>query len=555
MDQATAYAQAVVDGKVVAPKWVKLACQRHFRDLRNPAFVWDVDESERRIEMCTTLRHYKGPAKGRPFIPEPWQCWFIGSIFGWKLKESGLRRYRKAFCMVPRKNGKTYMAAAIAVQMLIAGGQLEPNGRFGKEAGAEVYFVATKEDQAKIGWNDCAKIIKRSPGYAQRLKSRVKEIRYDEQDALCRPLGADSDSLDGLNPSCAIKDEYHAWKDRVLNEVIDDAYGAREQPLDFIITTEGSHRDGIHDEMVAHLENVLMQVVRDESFFGAMWRPDEGDDIFSEETWRKVNPNLGVSKSLEYMRGRAARAKMLPRELATFKTKQLDMRVNAAVKWIDLDQWDAGKERLPEDRLVGVECYAGLDLSRKNDMSALAIVLGVAGETIDVIFRYWLPEEGLEDRILRDRVPYDEWAREGFLKLTEGNVTDFREIENDIVKLNEQFAFRALRYDPMFATDLCLRLRDDHGVTVEEFLQTYRNYTPACSDLDRLLSGKRLRHGGHPIARWNANNVAQRTGPSGNVMPCKLTSVGRIDGITALCMGIGSLVLSESAPKPGVVFF
>lgn len=554
-DPATDYARSVIDGDIVAPMPVRLACERHLRDLRNPDFVWDTEEVRRRLVMCRTLRHYKGPFKGRPFEPTPWQCFVIGSVFGWKLKRNGLRRFRKAFVMVPRKNGKTYLAASIAIMGLVSGGQLQRDGRFSKEPGAEVYFVATKEDQAKIGWTDCAKIVKRSPGFSAMLKVRVKEIRYEDQDSFCKPLGADSDSLDGLNPSCAIKDEFHAWKDRALNEVIDDAYGAREQPLDFIITTEGTLRDGVHDDTVAHLDNILRQAVSDESFFGIMWRPDDGDDVFDERVWAKVNPNLGVSKSLEYMRERAARARMMPRELATFRTKQLNQRVNAAVQWIDLQQWDAGKEAIDVTKLRAMPCYAGLDLARKNDMSALALVFGTAGGTIDVLFRYWMPEEGLRDRGYRDRAPYVEWAKAGILTVTEGNVTDFRQIEADIAELHAQYDIRSLRYDPMHATDLALRLRDDHGIAVEEFLQTYRNYTPACSELDRLLAGAKIRHGGNPIARWNAKNATQRMGPSGNVMPCKLTSTGRIDGISALCMGIGSLVFSAPTAAVGIDFF
>lgn len=554
-DPATDYARSVIDGDIVAPMPVRLACERHLRDLRNPDFVWDAEEVRRRLVMCRTLRHYKGPFKGRPFEPTPWQCFVIGSVFGWKLKRNGLRRFRKAFVMVPRKNGKTYLAASIAIMMLVSGGQLQRDGRFSKEPGAEVYFVATKEDQAKIGWTDCAKIVKRSPGFSAMLKVRVKEIRYEDQDSFCKPLGADSDSLDGLNPSCAVKDEFHAWKDRALNEVIDDAYGAREQPLDFIITTEGTLRDGVHDDTVAHLDNILRQAVSDESFFGIMWRPDDGDDVFDERVWAKVNPNLGVSKSLEYMRERAARARMMPRELATFRTKQLNQRVNAAVQWIDLQQWDAGKEAIDVTKLRAMPCYAGLDLARKNDMSALALVFGTAGGTIDVLFRYWMPEEGLRDRGYRDRAPYVEWAKAGILTVTEGNVTDFRQIEADIAELHAQYDIRSLRYDPMHATDLALRLRDDHGIAVEEFLQTYRNYTPACSELDRLLAGAKIRHGGNPIARWNAKNATQRMGPSGNVMPCKLTSTGRIDGISALCMGIGSLVFSAPTAAVGIDFF
>jgi phage terminase large subunit-like protein len=456
--------------------------------------------------------------------------------------------------MVPRKNGKTYKAAAVALNMFIAGGNLQPDGRFSKEAGAEVYFLATKEDQAKIGWGDCARIVKRSPGFAGLIAKRMKELRYDEEDAICKPLGSDSDSLDGLNPNCGIKDEFHAWKDRDLHDVIDDAYGARDQPLDFIITTEGALRGGIHDEIVQHAQNVLLQVYADDTFFAMIYTIDEGDDPFAEASWFKANPNLGVSKSLDYMRDQAAKARMLPSKLSTFLTKQLDVRVNAETAWLSLDQWDGCAGEILEASLAGRRCVAALDLARSIDMSAVAFLFPADRGIIEILMRYWIPEEGIDEREKRDRVPYRLWAEKGFLKLTDGNVTDFREIESDIVDMKKRFALEELGYDPMFATDLALRLRDREkdAVSVIELPQTYRTFTMPCTEMERRLQGKLFRHGGHPILRWNARNVVVRKGPSGNMMPDKAKSSARIDGMTAVLMGLNRLLLKE--PETGSVY-
>lgn len=555
-DPATAYAEAIARGRIPACKFTRLACERHLRDLRDPRFLFDVAEANRRCEFFVNLRHYKGAFRGKPFVLSEWQKFIVGSIFGWKWKATGLRRFRQALVKVPRKNGKTTLAAGIGIQMLTGGRQMRPDGTFEPEGGAEVYFVATKEDQAKIGWGDTCRIIRRSPGFADLLKVRIHEIRFDAQDSVCKPLGSDSDTLDGLNPSCAIKDELHAWTDRELFEVIADAFGARDQPLDFIITTEGSVRGGISDEIDTHVRNILTSdgSYPDETFFGIIFELDEGDDPFDEANWRKANPELGGAKSLEYMRDQAAKARLMPDQKSTFLTKQLNVKVYAAKHWLSVEQWDACKGPVDEKALEGRAGMGGLDLSRSRDMSAFVGLFPDDAGGYDLIARFWLPEEKIEERIARDRVPYRKWAEQGFLKLTEGNVTDFRVIEADLAEIYERFSFAELAYDPMFATDLALRLRDDHGITVTEFSQTYKNYALPCKELVRILHGGpgRLRHGGHPILRWNAGNVTVRTGPSGNEMPDKPKSSARIDGVVALLMALGRQLNAEADQAVGV---
>ena len=556
-DPVTEYANQVIVGKRVECLWVRQACERHMRDMKDPRFVWDLNEVHARLKMCETVRHYKGEWKGKPFKPDPWQKFIIGSLFGWKLKTKGLRRYRYAFVKVPRKNGKTWLAAVIALMMLIAGGQLGRSGRFDTEGGAEVYFVATKEDQAKIGWNDCVKIIKRSPGWSDRLNSRVKEIRCDANDGICRPLGSDSDSLDGLNPSCAVKDELHAWKDRALWDQIDDAFGAREQPLDFIITTEGVIRNGIHDEIDKHARDILKSdgTYVDETFFAMIWSPDEGDDPFDERTWFKANPNLGVSKGLDYMRDQAAKARLMPGKLSAFLTKQLNLRQDRDETWLSINQWDACKGVVNLEALKGVDSFGAIDLGRVGDWSSFCQVFPSAEQIYEYDWTYWIPEATYDALKREGRIPVDVWKRTGSLFVTDGNVTDFATIEAFIAARSVTHPMREFCYDPMFAHELAMRLRDNHGLNVVEFRQTFTNYTPACSQFERMLLAGQMRHNGHPVARWNAGNVVLRKGPSGNMMPDKNKSAAKIDGMSAALMATGRAIVAPPPPPPPAVFF
>lgn len=557
IDPVTEYAEDVIAGRIEACKWVRLACERHVRDLSDPRFRWDLREALQRIDFFPILRHFEGKFKGKPFILEPWQKFVIGSIFGWKDADTGLRRYRRAFVKIPRKNGKTFLAAGVSLMMLVGGGCVRPDGTFEPEPGAQVYFVATKEDQAKIGFRFCTTIVKRSPGLSDRIETKQREIRFDDADAVCRYLGSDSDTLDGLNPSCAVKDEFHAWPDRSLHDVIADAFGARAQPLDFIITTEGTLRLGIYDEVEKHACDVLEGRGKyvDERFFAAMYQIDVEDDPFDEKAWRKANPNLGVSKSLDYMRDEAAQARLMPGKLSTFLTKQLNRRTDVQDRWLSIELWDACEGVVLPEKLKGKQCFAGLDLARSKDMSALALVFPDSAGGFDVIMRYWLPEDEIQERIRRDRVPYDLWTREGLILKTPGNVADFRQIETDIAELHADFPIQEIAYDPTFATDLALRLRDDHGLNPVDFTQTFRNYAMPCKELERLLISGQLRHGGHKVLRWNAGNVVVRVGPSGNQMPDKAKSSLRIDGIAALLMGLGRALLKvEQGVGPGIMF-
>lgn len=564
IDPVTDYAESVRDGKIDACKWVNLACARHLSDVENSfkenaAFKWDLDEAVRRIKICETMYHYQGPAKGTPFHVEPWEAFVIGSTFGWKVRKTGLRRFKYSFVKVPKKNGKTFLAVTVGTQMLMFGGQMLPTGVFEAEGGAEVYFVATKEDQAKKGWGDMVKVGRRSPGYSKRLTFRQKEIRHNESDGVCKPLGSDSDTLDGLNPSCVVKDELHAWKDRRLWDIMEDGFGARSQPIDFIITTEGTVRHSISDEIDGLAKSILSRDggYEQDNFFAIIYTIDENDDPFDEKTWFKANPCLGVfgAKSLDYMRDQAAMARKMPSKFSTFMTKQLNVRMDVENRWLSMDLWDACEGVVNLEALKGCQCFAGMDLARSKDMSALALVFPDDAGGFDILMRYWIPEDEMQERIGRDRVPYDLWAREGLITATAGNVTDYGQIETEVAELAKIYPMQELAYDPMFATDLAMRLKDGHGLNPVDFVQTFKNYALPCKELERLLVSGKLRHGGHKVLRWNAGNAVVRVGPSGNQMPDKAKSSQRIDGISALLMALGRAVLKEApGVGPGIWF-
>jgi phage terminase large subunit-like protein len=554
-DAATDYARWVIDNPLLSCKWVRLAAARHMRDLKNPKFFWDVAESNKRIEMASTLYHYQGAAKGTRFIVEPWEAFLIGCTFGWKMAGHRRRRFKYVFCKVPKKNGKTFIGAAVSVMMLIAGGNLEKDGRFSAEGGAEIYFVATKEDQAKKGWGDMTKIVKRSPGYSSRLTVRVKEVRHNATDSVCKPLGSDSDTLDGLNPFCVIKDELHAWKDRRLWDIMEDGFGARSQPLDFIITTEGTTRGSISDEITDHAEKILEggDSYAQDNFFAIIYTIDEGDDPFEERTWFKANPCLGVTgaKSLEYMREQADMARKMPGKLAAFMTKQLNVRMDADNAWLSMDQWDACNAPVDLDTIRGVACFGGLDLARVSDWTSACLCFPAADGTVDLIWKYWIPQETFDKLAYEGRVPVRAWKSAGLLTIAGDTVTDFEIVENDLIEWSRLYQIEEFGYDPYFATDLANRLAAE-GIKMVEIKQNFTNYTPPCTELERILAGARARHGGHAIARWNAGNVILREGPSGNRMPDKGKSKAKIDGISAALMALRPIALRPADVGGGV---
>jgi phage terminase large subunit-like protein len=372
------------------------------------------------------------------------------------------------------------------------------------------------------------------------------------------PLGADEDTMDGLNVHGAIIDELHAHKTRGVYDVIDTATGARRQPMIYAITTAGTDQTdaSICWEQHIYAEQVLRGTIQDDGFFALIFALDESDDWKVEQHWYKANPNLGVSKKLDYMRRQAKKAEHMPGFLNTFLRLELNRWTNQATRWIDLGQWDAqAGPVIDESALAGRVCYGGLDLSSVSDITAWVLLFPEPdGEGLTIVCRLWCPEarlnihEDVETGRRRNRYgeAYQVWARDGVLLTTPGNAIDYTTIQAQIVEDAKRFSLQSIGIDRLFqGYQLAMQLQEDHGITVAACGMGYTSMAGPCSEFERRLLGKHLHHGGHPVLRWMANNVAVRENPTGSKKPDKISSQGKIDGIVGILLALDRIMRQQ----------
>ena len=532
-----AYARAVVEGKVLACKLVKLACQRHLGDLvsaKGRGLFWDGEAARHAVAFFGHLRHSTGEWAHQPFELQPWQAFVIGSLFGWK-RTDGLRRFRTAYVEVARKNGKSVLLAGTALYALIADG----------EPGAHVYAAATTRDQARIVFGEAERMVDASPALRSRVTRTVNNLAVLPTSSWFRPLSADASKMDGLNVHFAAVDEVHEHSSPEIIQKLNTATGSRRQPLVFEITTAGHDRQSVcwqhHEFSIKTLEGTVPPEAAD-SWFAFIATIDAGDDWTNPAVWIKANPSLGVTVKVEDLKRQVEEAREMPAQQNAIRRLRLNEWTEQVTRWIDMGVWADGATPFDEDDLIGRPCYAGLDLARVNDLSSLALVFPPEqpGERVKVIWRHWCPEDDILRRARRDRAPYTVWRDQGWLKATEGNTTDFRFIEAEIVALATSFNILEVAYDRTFAGELVRNLQDE-GLTMVEFGQGFISMGPASAELMRLLIGRELQHGGNPVATWCASNVTVRRDPAGNEKPDKERSTERIDAVVAAIMAVGRL--------------
>jgi phage terminase large subunit-like protein len=537
-------------------RYERLAYERQARDLAlaypkgpkrgpktsHPRGLWfDHEAAERVIQFVEQYCcHFEGEWAGKPLILEEWQRFVLRCVFGWK-RADGTRRFRIAYEEVPRKNGKSTSVAAVADYLTF--GDMEP--------GAQVYATATKEDQAKIVWNAGKQMVQKSPALRQFATLRQKAIVCEALDSYFKPLGSDSDTLDGLNPHGHVCDELHAHKTRGLWDVMITAMGARRQPLTFVITTAGVYDpESIgwiqHDHAIKVLEG---KDDYDDEFFAIIFAADEGDDPYSPTTWAKANPNFGISVKPEYLAQQAKTAKAQPSFLNTFLRLHLNRWTQQRDRWIDMDAWNACDENLTaaaldgrHEELRGSICYGGLDLSTKLDITALALWFP---ETNDLLLRFYCPEETVMERSSKDRVPYDAWVRDGWMTATPGNVIDYDYVKADMIALADRFQVVEWAFDPWNATQIAVQCQGE-GLPMVEVRQGYKSLSEPCKEFEKLVISGLVRHGGNPVMREMVSNVSLREDPNGNIAPNKSTSTGRIDGIPAVANALSRAIIAPS---------
>ncbi len=530
-----AYARAVVSDRIITGRLVRLACERHLRDLADGAergLRFDHDAATRAIEFFpTVLRHSKGVYAGQPFVLLDWQQFVVGSIFGWKLGD--IRRFRTAFVSTARKNGKSTLEAGIGLKGLVDE----------DEAGAEIYSAATTRDQARIVFSEAERMRAASPALRRRIAPTTNNLAVLGTASWFRPLSADASKMDGLNVFIALVDEVHEHPTAEVIEKLDTGMGARLQPLMYETTTAGVNRLSVcyqhWDFSTKVLEGAVPFEVADR-WFAYIATVDEDDDWQDELAWRKANPSLGTVLKIEDLRAEVALAREMPARQNAIRRLRLNQWTQQLVRWIDMDVWARGGEPIDAEGLRGRRCFAGLDLARVNDLSSLALLFPPqsSGERWRVIWRHWCPEDNIVERSRRDRAPYTVWRDQGHLIATEGNTTDFKFIEAAIIDLAGIYAIEELAFDRTFAGEIVRNLQDE-GLNLVEFGQGFVSMGPASAEFMRKLIAGELQHGNDPVASWCASNVTVRTDPAGNQKPDKERSIERIDPIVALIMAVG----------------
>jgi len=486
------------------------------------------------------LVHSKGEWAGQPFVLEEWQREeIIRPLFGWKRRSDGTRRYRMAYIEVPRKNGKSTLAAGIGLLLLYADG----------EPGAEVYSAAADRDQASIVFDEAKRMVESSGPLARISDVYKRVILVPGTGSVYRVLSADAFTKHGLNAHGVIFDELHAQPTRDLWDVLNTSTGARRQPLVVAITTAGFDRESICWEQHEYARQVLAGVIEDPTFFAYVAAANEKDDWLDEAVWRKANPNLGISVKLDYLSNEARRASLTPAYQNTFRRLHLNQWTQQETRWLPLEAWDACDLPVNVRLLEGAPCYGGLDLASSSDLASFLLTFPPEpGE--EELFAwlpfFWIPRENMMERARKDRVPYDAWVRDGLITATEGNVIDYGYIVRDIEALGERFNIKEIAFDRWGAFQVSQAL-EGAGFTMVGFGQGFASMSAPTKDLLRLILDGKLVHGGHRVLRWMADNMVVSTDAAGNVKPNKAKSREKIDGIVAGVMGLDRALRHQAA--------
>ncbi|MEW1668797.1 terminase large subunit [Streptomyces albidoflavus] len=505
---------------------------------------FDVPAARRAISAIETMKHTKGRWGGTPLKLAPWQkVWIIAPIFGWLWHDPELGRpvrvARTVWIEVPRKAGKSTLSSGIGLVLLLAD----------REIGAEVYAAAGSLPQAERVFDDAKRMALTSRAIRGRVEVLRGLIRVPRTGGVFRALSRIAETAHGLNVSGAIVDEVHVHKRRDLIDAIETGTGARDQPLVVYITTADEGTEGsIYDEKHTYTRRCADDVICDPGHYGVIWAAEEGDDPYTEETWRKANPGLGVSPSLAYMRREAAKAKSTPSYFPTFCRLSLNRRMRSSSRWLPLPLWDENAGAVDEKRFRYRRAWGGVDLSAVSDLSAWVLVVESRkpGVELELISRFWLPEERIDELEAQLQVPLKQWADEGLLTLTEGDAIDYGAIEKQIIADCRRLDVQRISYDRMFAGQLVQRIEQKtRGVDVVPVAQTYLGMSPGSKELERLLREGRIHHGGNPILRWNASVVEVYRDGNDNLRPVKPDrgkSSARIDGIAAVVMALDGYV-------------
>ena len=528
LELAAQYGRDVMAGKVVVGRLARLAVERHYRDLeegQHRGLVFDEDEASRALQMFQYLKHSKGKWAGTAIQLEPWQTWNIACVFGWINEDTGFRRFKTVYQEVARKNGKTTTLAGVGLFGLMKD----------REGGPEIYCAATKKDQAKIMFTEISRMVKQSRPLRSRLTIGRNLIESSQNFGTLLPLSADENTMDGLNPHFALVDELHAHKTSGLWDVLESALGSRSQPLMWAITTAGFNKNGFCYTQRDYAIKVL-NGADDDSFFAMIYTVDDQDinDWQNEAHWIKSNPNLGVSVDLGYLRDKAKKAAAVPSAKANFLTKHLNIWVAGASLWCNIDKWNAcAADYHPDTMGDPVEVYLGLDLANTSDITSLGGIAIMPDGKKRVFGKHYLPEDAVLNSFRKTAVPFMDWAEQGWLTLTPGNVTDYSYIKTDIAKIMAKWNVVAIGFDRWNSSQLVNDLQDD-GAPMIAIGMGYASMNAPMKELETQYLRGEIDHPNDPVINWAMSNMVAEQDPAGNIKPAKNKSSEKIDPAVAV---------------------
>lgn len=561
MPHATAietYCTRILTGATPAGEFTVLAVKRYLNDIKTQkklGIFFDQDAAEKVINFFGFLRHYKGSKfAGQKFELSDWQKFILWNVYGWKQnrkvtvmkggKKEVLhpRRFRQAYVEIARKNGKTTFAAGIGLYSLIKD----------EEPAAEVYSAATTREQAKIVFEDAGNMVNNSPILSKRIEVYKNSVFVKPgtsplaSGSFFKPVSSEAKNLDGLNPHLTIIDEYHAHQTNDVYNVFSSARGARHQPVIFVITTAGFNREAPCYRYRKTCIDILKGVKKDESQFAMIFTKDEDDEWDNPKTWAKSNPNMGISIDIEDLSAACNEAKNNPDLLNNFLTKNLNIWTDSLKAWIPDDLWMACAEKYTEDDLTGEECYGGLDLAATSDFNALILYFPKHGK---ILCYFWLPENTIKKRDVVAN--YSEWVRDGFVRVTEGNVVDHSFIIRDIIEMSAKFDIKGIAFDRALAYHGSVQQLIKEEIRLLPFSQGIMTISVPTGEIGKAIFGNTLIHDGNPVLRWMNSNVVLYTDSSGNFKINKGKSTEKVDGMVALVMAYG-LWMNETAKPPEV---
>lgn len=537
LEQAESYASGVESGEIPSCLMVRLAVSRWRQDWKRDDLYFDEKDLNKFCRFTSCLNHFKGRFAGKRIKLEPWQIFVAANVFGWKRNATKLRRYQYADVYVPRKNGKTTFAALIALYMLI----------FDGESGAEIYSAAVDKDQAKICFDTGKSLIRTNPDIANLVQIYIPSMVYPVNASFFKPLSKDTKNKDGLNPYLAVCDERHAWKTNEIYDVIKTGMGARSQPLIFSISTAGTDTSNPYFQDLKYFRDIMNGTIEDDSHFAILYEPDDGDKWDDENTWKKVNPNYGVSLNPEYMKAACKEAKKKGgTTLAAFCTKNLNMWVDAPKVWIKDDDVAMNNATFGKEKLKGAACYVGIDYASKGDIAAIALFFP---EYKVVRYVFVVPQTKIEST--GDRVDYRKWVEDGWLTACPGNVIDDDWFLATLMNTVADYDVRAIAYDPWGMW----QMKTKFGALTDKLME-YNQSIRYMSVPTKWLEAEVLQHSmnflDNPIIRWMFGNVVIYTDPNGNIKLDKQRSRNKIDGVVAAVDAIGAYLVksSDEASKP-----